>query len=168
MLLIFILMNFLIKHHLLKDKQKDPTPIKFTTSSTFFLTRASQHKISKIGITILSFSQLKLCILQDCKPFKSTYLAPFNSPIKTSQTVGFIFLSNSTLHDESNKPWFTTFGHSQLKLCILKDCKQFKSTYLAPFNSPRKTSQIVGFIFLSNTTLHDESNKIWFTPFGHL
>ena len=49
MLLIFILINFLKKHHLLKD----PTPIKFTASSTFFLTRASQHKISKIGITIL-------------------------------------------------------------------------------------------------------------------
>ena len=46
--------------------------------------------------------------------------------------------------------------------------KQFKSTYIDPFNSPRKTSQIVGFIFLSITTLHDETNKIWFTPFGHL
>ena len=64
-LLIFILVNFLRKHHLLKDKQKDPTPIKFTASSTFFLTRASQHKINKIGIKILSLSQLKLCILQD-------------------------------------------------------------------------------------------------------
>ena len=52
----FILMNFLRKHHLLKDKEKYPTPIKFTASSTFFLTRASQHKISKIGITILSLS----------------------------------------------------------------------------------------------------------------
>jgi len=44
-------MNFLRKHHLLKDEKKDPTPIKFTASSTFFLTRASQHKIMKIGIT---------------------------------------------------------------------------------------------------------------------
>ena len=110
MLLIFILMNFLIKHYLLKDKQKDPTPIKFTTSSTFFLTRASQQKISKIRITILSLSQLKLCILQDCKQFKSTYLALFNSPRKTSQTIGFIFFYQ-ILHFMINS---TKFGSPHL------------------------------------------------------
>ena len=38
--------------------------------------------------------------------------------------------------------------------------KQVKSIYLAPFNSPRKTSQTVSFIFLSNTTLHAGSKKI--------
>ena len=42
----------------------------------------------------------------------------------------------------------------------MQDGNKFKSTYLAQFNSPRKISQTVGFIFLSNSTLHDESNKI--------
>ena len=41
MLLIFILMNFLRKHHLLKDKQEDLTPIKFTASLVFFVASMS-------------------------------------------------------------------------------------------------------------------------------
>ena len=83
-----------------------------TAGLVFFLARACQHKIRKIGITILSLPQLKLCILQDCKQFKSTYLAPFNSPRKISETVQFIFLSNTTFHEEPNKIWFTKIGHS--------------------------------------------------------
>ena len=99
MLLIFILMNFLRKHHLLKDKQKDPTPIKFTASSTFFLTRASQHKIRKNGITFFSYSQLQLCIFQGLIQVKSTFLALFHSLRRLSQTMHFIFLINTTHHD---------------------------------------------------------------------
>ena len=109
-------MNFLIKHHLLKDKQKDLTPIKFTASLVFFLVRSCQHKIRKIRITILSLPYLKLCILQDYKQFKSTYLVPFNSPRKIIETVHFIFLSNTTLQEESNQIWFTKIGHSKLEI----------------------------------------------------
>ena len=57
---------FLRKYHLLIDKQKDPTLIKFIASLLFFLARACQHKTSKIGITISSLFQLKISILQDC------------------------------------------------------------------------------------------------------
>ena len=109
MLLIFIPIIFLRKHHLLIDKQKDHISIKFTASLLFFLGRECQHKIIKIGITILSLPQLKLYILQDCKQFKSIYLASFNSPRKISEIVHFIFLSNTTLHEESNKIWLTQF-----------------------------------------------------------
>ena len=50
---------------------------------------------------------------------------------------------------------------------ILQDGHKFKSTYVAKFNSPRKILQTVDFIFLSNSTLQDECNKIWFTPFEY-
>ena len=92
MLLIFFPIIFLRKHHLLIDKQKDPTSIKSNASLLFFLARACQHKTRKIGIIILSLSQLKLYILQDCKHSKSTYLATFYSPLKILETVHFIFL----------------------------------------------------------------------------
>ena len=82
MLHIFIPIIFLRKCHLLIDKQKDHILIKFTVSLIFFLARACQHKISKIRITILSYSQLKLHILQNCKHSKSTYLVIFYSPKK--------------------------------------------------------------------------------------
>ena len=71
MLHIFIPISFLKKHHLLIDKQKDPTSIKFTASLLFFLARACQHKTSKIGITILSLPQLKLCILKIANNLKA-------------------------------------------------------------------------------------------------
>ena len=45
--------------------------------------------------------------------------------------------------------------------------KPFKSIYLALFYSPRKIQEIVYFIFLLNTTLHEEPNKIWYTQIGH-
>ena len=137
MLHIFILMNFLRKHHLLKDKQKDPTPIKFTANSTFFLTIASQHKISKIGITILSLSQLKLYILQDCKQFKSIYLAKFNSPRKTLQTISLVFLARSCQH-KTRKIRIAILSPIQLKFCNLQDRNNLKSIYLATFYSPKK------------------------------
>ena len=82
MLLIFIPIIFLIKHHLLIDKQKDHISIRFTVSLLFFLGRACQRKTSKIAITILSHSQLKLHILQNYKHSKSTYLAIFYSLTK--------------------------------------------------------------------------------------
>ena len=98
MLLIFILMNFLRKHHLLNDKQKDPTPIKFTTSPTFFLTRAIQHKIKKIGLTILSLSQLKLYILQDCKHAKKHLSSYILFTLKNTRNSAFhIFIKYYTL-----------------------------------------------------------------------
>ena len=71
MLLIFFPINFLRKHHLLIDKQKDHILIKFTASLLFFLSRECQHKTSKIGITILSPIQLKLCNLQDRNHIKA-------------------------------------------------------------------------------------------------
>ena len=92
MLHIFIPIIFLRKYHLLIDNQKDPTPNKFTASLLFFLARAYQYKISKIGIIILSLFQLKLHILQNCKHSKSTYPAIFYSPIKILETVCLIFL----------------------------------------------------------------------------
>ena len=61
---IFIPIFFLIKCHLLIDKQKDHISIKFTVRLIFFLARACQHKTNKIGITILSFFQLKISNLQ--------------------------------------------------------------------------------------------------------
>ena len=65
----------------------------------------------KIGITFLSLSYLKFSILQVWKHSKSIYLALFYSPRKIQETVDFIFLSDTKLHEESNKIWFTQFGH---------------------------------------------------------
>ena len=74
-----------------------------TICLVFFLAIACQHKTKKIGITIFALPQLKIYILQDGNKYKSTYLAEFNSPRKISQTIGFIFLSNSTLHMNPTK-----------------------------------------------------------------
>ena len=82
-----------------------------TIGLVFLLAKACQHKIRKIGITILSLSLLKLCILQDWKHLKSIYLAPFYSPRKILEIVHFIFLSNTTLHEESKK-----FGSPKLDI----------------------------------------------------
>ena len=115
-LCIFTPNNFTRNQHLIKVKQKDHIPSMHTIGLVFFLARACQHKTNKIGITIFALLQLKLCILQDRNKFKSTYLAQFNSLIKIPQTIDFIFLSNSTLQDESKKIWFTPFGYSQLQI----------------------------------------------------
>ena len=82
-----------------------------TVGLVIFLARVCQNKIIKIGITFLSLSEIKLCILQDGKHLKSIYLALFYSPRKIPETVDFIFLSNTTLHEKYNKIWFTQFGH---------------------------------------------------------
>ena len=103
---------FTRNQQLFKIKQEDHIPSMLTGGLVFFLSRECQHKINKIRITTLSFPQLKLCILQDINYFKTTYLAQFNSPRKIPQIVSFIFLSNSTLHYESNKILFTQFRHS--------------------------------------------------------
>ena len=68
-----------------------------TVDLIFFLARACQYKLNKFGITIFAHTKLKLCIFQYRNHLKSIYLATFNSSRKTSQTVGFIFLSNTTL-----------------------------------------------------------------------
>ena len=77
-----------------------------------FLARACQHKTRKFGITILSLFELKLCNLQDKNHLKSIYLSTFYSPKKILEIVDLIFLSNTTLQDETNKIWFTKIGHS--------------------------------------------------------
>ena len=82
MLCIFTPINFTRIQQLIKIKQEDHITSMFTVGLIFLIARACQHKTSKIQITILSFSQLKLCILQDINYFTSTYLAQFNSPRK--------------------------------------------------------------------------------------
>ena len=83
-----------------------------TTSLVFFQARSCQYKLDKIGITIFTHTKLMLCILQDKNHLKSIYLAIFYSPRKMLETVHLIFLSNTTLEDETNKIWFTKIGHS--------------------------------------------------------
>ena len=109
MLSIFTPFIFTRNQQLFKIKQEDHIPSMSTVGLVFFLARVCQHKTIKIRITILALPQLKMCILQDGNKFKSTYLAQFNSHRKISQTVGFIFLSNSTLHDECSKIQITSF-----------------------------------------------------------
>ena len=84
MLCIFTLFNFTRNQQLIRIKYKDHITSMFTVGLIFFLARPCQHKTIKIGITILSHSQLKLCTSQDINYFKSTYLAQFNSPIKNT------------------------------------------------------------------------------------
>ena len=93
----FTLFIFTRNQQIIKVKQKDHISSMSSVGLVFFLARACQHKTSKIRITSFTLLQLKLCILQDRNKFKSTYLAQFNSLINIPQTVGFIFLSNSTL-----------------------------------------------------------------------
>ena len=70
MLCIFTPFNFTRNQQLIRIKCEDLISSMPTIGSVFFLARACQHKTSKIGIIILSLSQLKLYILQDCKTFK--------------------------------------------------------------------------------------------------
>ena len=74
-----------------------------TASLVFFLARAYQYKLNKIRITIFAHTKLKLCILQDKNHLKSIYLATFYSPRKIPETMHLIFLSNTTLQDETKK-----------------------------------------------------------------
>ena len=83
-----------------------------TVGLVFFLAIACEYKLNKIGITIFAHTKLKLCIFQDRNHLKSIYLATFYSPRKILEIVYLIFLSNTTLHEESNKIWFTKIGHS--------------------------------------------------------
>ena len=115
-LCIFTPIIFTRNQQIIKVKQKDHISIMYSVGLVFFLARACQHKTSKIGITIFALPQLKICILQDRNNLKALIQLNLISPRKISQTVGFIFLSNSKLHDEPNKFWFTQFGHSQLQL----------------------------------------------------
>ena len=88
-----------------KIKKEDHITSMFTVGLIFFLARECQHKTNKIGITILSPSQLKLRNLQDRNYFKSTYLAQFNSPRKyLKQQISYFY---QILHFKINP---TKFG----------------------------------------------------------
>ena len=129
MLLIFIPIIFLRKCHLLIDKQKDPTPNKFTASLLFFLARACQHKTRKIGIIIFSLFQLKIYILQYSKHSKNTYLAIFYSPIKILE----LYISHfyKILHFMRNTTKFAS-----LELDIYNSTYDFsKFTYISEINA---------------------------------
>ena len=68
---------------------------------------------------------------------------------------------------QDQKNWNHNFTTFLAQVMQFQARNYFKSTYLAQFNSPRKIPEIVDFIFLSNSTVLDEYNKIWFTPFGY-
>ena len=82
MLCIFTPINFTRNQQIIRIKYEDHIQSVTTASLVLFLARACQHKTSKIGITILSLFQLKLCNLQDGNHLKSIYLAAFYSPRK--------------------------------------------------------------------------------------
>ena len=69
---------------------------------------------------------------------------------------------------QTQQNWNHNFAHTKLKLCHFQDRNHLKSSYLATFYSPRKIQETMHLIFLSNTTLNEESNKIWFAKIGHL
>ena len=68
---------------------------------------------------------------------------------------------------QTQQNWNQNFCMYQAQVMHFQDRNHLKSIYIAPFYSPRKIIETVHLIFLSNTTLHDESKKIWFTPLGH-
>ena len=59
---------------------------------------------------------------------------------------------------------FSTFLDQVIDFTRLRP---FRSIYQTLFYYPRKIPEIVHFIFLSTTTLHEEPNKIWFTQIGY-
>ena len=82
MLCIFTPINSTRNQQLIRIRYEDHIQSMLTVGLIFFLARACQHKTSKIGITILSSFQLKLCNLQDTNTFRSTYFTQFNSTRK--------------------------------------------------------------------------------------
>ena len=124
MLFIITPINFTRNSELIRIKQEDHILSMSNVGLIFFLAISCQLNTSKIGITILSLFQLKLCNLQNRNHLKSIYLATFYSPRKILETVHLIFLSNTTLQDETNKIWFTKIGYSQLEICIFETCIQ--------------------------------------------
>ena len=70
-----------------------------------------------------------------------------------------------TIQDQQN--WNHIFSTFLAQVIDFTRLKPFKSIYQTLFYPPRKIQEIVHFIFLSNTTLHEEPNKIWFTRIGH-
>ena len=63
-----------------------------------------------------------------------------------------------------NHSFITPLAQSYAFYKIETNLKALYNLNLIPLD---KISQTVGFIFLSNSTLHDESIKIWITPFVH-
>ena len=92
MLCILTPINFAINQKLIRIKYEDHISSMLIVGLIFFLARACQYNISKVEITILSPSQLKLCNLQYRNYFKSTYLAQFNSLEKyPKQYISYFF-----------------------------------------------------------------------------
>ena len=85
MLCIFTPINFTRSQQLIRIKQEDHIQSMTTASLVFFIARSCQHKTNKIGITILSLFQLKLCNLQYRNHLKSIYLATFYSLEKSQK-----------------------------------------------------------------------------------
>ena len=109
MLCIFTSFNFTRNQQLIRIKYEDHIKSMPTIGLIFFLAISCQHNISKIGITILSPTQLKLCNLQDRNYFKSTYLAQFNSLEKYSkQQISYFY---QIVHFKMN---LTKFGSHHL------------------------------------------------------
>ena len=82
-----------------------------TVGLLFVLAIACQLKTSKIGITIYHLPSSSYAIYKIETILKALILINLILQ-KIPKIVDFIFLSNCTLQDESNKICFTKIGHS--------------------------------------------------------
>ena len=63
-------------------------------------------------------------------------------------------------------PNFIIFGAKELKIWFKQVCMHLKTHFKFLFNSSKISTSYAHVIFLLNTRLPCESNKIWVTPFG--
>ena len=110
MLLIFILMNFLIKHHLSKDKQKDLTPIKFTEVKYFSQLQQVNTRSGKLESQFYHFPSSSYVFYKIAKNLKALIQLHLILPEKISETVHLIFFYQ-ILHFMRNP---TKFGSPKL------------------------------------------------------